>query len=96
MSSRMSGSGREAPPNVWECLQTTPGHPVGPPDHSLTCPGNVLIPYRMFGRTSRVFGRTSRISGSGREALLEVREWSGGPLVCPGVVRRPSWMSRRG
>ena len=45
-------------------------------------------------------------SGSGREALLEVRElsvahpkfrdWSGGPLGGLGVVRRPSRRSRSG
>ena len=27
-----------------------------------------------------------------REALPVVREWSGGPLGCPGVFRRPSRM----
>ena len=30
-----------------------------------------------------------------REALPVVREWSGGPLGCPGVFGRPSWMSGR-
>ena len=33
--------------------------------------------------------------GSGLETLLDVREWSGDPLNCPGVVERPfqmSWM----
>ena len=33
------------------------------------------------------------MSGSCREALSGVREWSGDPPECPGVVRRPSWMS---
>ena len=28
---------------------------------------------------------------SGREALLDVREWSAGPSASPGVVGRPSW-----
>ena len=32
------------------------------------------------------------MSGSGREALSEVREWSGGPLGGPGVVGRLSRM----
>ena len=32
------------------------------------------------------------ISGSGRETLPNVREWSGGPAGCPGVVERPSQM----
>ena len=30
------------------------------------------------------------MSGSDREALPVVREWSGGPLGCPGAFRRPS------
>ena len=38
----------------------------------------------------------SRISGSGREALSNVKKWSGGSLGCPGVVGRPSWMIERG
>ena len=33
------------------------------------------------------------MSGSGRESLSDVREWSGGPPRCPEVVRRPSRMS---
>ena len=33
------------------------------------------------------------MSGSGLEALMDVREWSGGPHGCPGVVGRPSQMS---
>ena len=46
------------------------------------------------------------MSGSGREALPEVREWSmgtpgcpgvvGGPLGCPGVVGGASRMSESG
>ena len=38
--------------------------------------------------------------GSGREtlsnvrkALLDIQEWSVGSPGCPGVVRRPSWLS---
>ena len=30
------------------------------------------------------------MTGSDREALPEVREWSGSPPGCPGVVGRPS------
>ena len=30
------------------------------------------------------------MSGSGHEALPDVREWSGVPPGCPGVVVRPS------
>ena len=36
------------------------------------------------------------MSGSGREALPDVREWSGGPPGCPGVVGRPTRMSGSG
>ena len=41
-------------------------------------------------------GRPSRMSWSGWEALSYVREWSGGPPGCPGVVKRPSRMSGSG
>ena len=34
-----------------------------------------------------------RMSGSGREALPDVREWSVGPPGCLRVVWRPTWMS---
>ena len=43
-----------------------------------------------------------RMSGSSRETLLDVRQWSGiphgcpgGPLGCLGALGRPSWMSGR-
>ena len=36
------------------------------------------------------------MSGSGREALSNVRDWSGVPPGCPGVVERPSGMSENG
>ena len=38
------------------------------------------------------------MSGSGREAFLDVRKCSGGPPVCPVVLRchsRMSWSSRK-
>ena len=42
------------------------------------------------------------MSESGQEALPDVREWSvnptgclGSPRGCPGVFRRPTWMSGR-
>ena len=38
----------------------------------------------------------SRVVGSGREALLYVRYWSGGTPRCPGVVRNPSRMTESG
>ena len=36
------------------------------------------------------------MSGSGRQAVTDVREWSGGPPRCAGVVGIPSWMSGSG
>ena len=36
------------------------------------------------------------MSGSGREALLEVWEWSGRPRGCPGVVGWPFRLSGSG
>ena len=36
------------------------------------------------------------MSGSGRLALLNVREWSRGPPGCMAVVGKPSQMSRSG
>ena len=36
------------------------------------------------------------MSGSSREAFSEFREWSEGPPECPGVVERPSRISRSG
>ena len=36
------------------------------------------------------------MSGSGRDALGDVREWSGDPPGCPGVVGRHSRMSGSG
>ena len=41
-------------------------------------------------------GRPSRISANGQEALSNIREWSGGPTGCPGVVGRPSLLSWSG
>ena len=36
------------------------------------------------------------MSGSGRESLPDVLEWSGGPPGCPGVVGKTSRMSGSG
>ena len=41
-------------------------------------------------------GRPCQIFRIGREVLLEVREWSGGPVRCPEVVGRPSRVSGSG
>ena len=70
----MSGSGHQAIPVVREwsgdhpkCLLVV-GRPPG-------CPGVVEMPSRMFIR-----GReATRMSGSNREVLPVVREWSVGP-----------------
>ena len=40
-----------------------------------------------------MIGRPSQMSGSGWEALPDVREWSGGPPGYPGVVAKLSRMS---
>ena len=36
------------------------------------------------------------MSGSGREDLPDVREWSRGPPGCPGVIGRPTQMFASG
>ena len=36
------------------------------------------------------------MSGSGRESLPDVREWSGGPIRSPGMVGGPYQMSGSG
>ena len=40
--------------------------------------------------------KPSQMSGSDREALPEVQEWSEDPSGCPGVVGRPSRISKSG
>ena len=53
------------------------------------CPGVV-------GKTSWMSGRPSQMSGSGREAVPDVREWSKDYLECLRVVKRPTQMSKSG
>ena len=36
------------------------------------------------------------MSGSGQQALPDVRQWSGDPSDCLGLVGKPSRMSRSG
>ena len=58
------------------------------------------------GRPSEMYGSSwealrmsrwpSRMSRSGWETLTDVREWSGGPPGCPGVIGRSSLMSGSG
>ena len=75
----MSGSVREALPDVWELSKAYldvlewSGDPLG-------CPGVVGLPSQMFG--------------SGCESLPDVREWSGDPPGCPGVVGSPTGCPR--
>ena len=45
---------------------------------------------------SEVVRRPSWMSGSGQEAVLDVREWSGDVPELPGVVGRPYRMSGSG
>ena len=82
--SRMSDKGREALPNVRELSVGLPGTFRGQPRG----PEMVRTHSRMFerGRAALPYVR------EWWEALLDVWEWSGGPLGCPGVVRRPSQM----
>ena len=44
----------------------------------------------------KVVERPSRMTGSGREALSDIREWSEVPSGCQGVVGRPSRISWSG
>ena len=77
----MSGSGREALPNVREAILPDIREAILPdirealPDVQLLSEGPLKCP--------RVIGRSSRMSGSGWEALPDVREWSGGLPGCP-------------
>ena len=128
--SRMSGSGREALPNVRKWSRGLPGSPrlvempswmsgsgrevvgSGPPRCPVVpersggpsgCLGVVGRPYRMSESHFRMTGSGQlalldvetvfRMSESGLDALPEVREWSGDPPECPGVIGRPSRMS---
>ena len=82
MPSRMSGSFREAFPDVRECWE-------GPP----VCLVVVGRPSRISGRPTWMSWRPSFIYGRGREALSYVREWVRGPPECLGVFGRHSRMS---
>ena len=71
----MSGSGREALPDVWEESRYPPECLAGLPG----CP-------RVLGGTPKcleVVWRPSRMSGSGRECISNVWEWLGDPPSCP-------------
>ena len=76
----MYRSGREALPNVREWSGGAPGSPgmvertswmFGWSGRSSGSPGEVRVPQEFAG----VVGKPSRMSGSGWEALLDVRQW---------------------
>ena len=78
MPSRMSGSDRDALPDVRQLS----GGPLDFREWSgdfPKCPVVVGWLSWMFGSG----GRPLRIFGSGREALPDVQEWSEGPPKCP-------------
>ena len=87
----MSGSGRETLLDVQKLLGV-----------HLRYPGVVGRSSRMSGCGRQTLGdfgsgrEASRLSGSGWEALTDVRDWSGSPRGCPGVVGRQSRMSGSG
>ena len=78
----MSGSGREAIPDV---RMLSGGHPESPGD-----PTDIPEWSGGYLGCPRVVGRPSRMSGSGREILTNIRKWSRVPPRYPGVVGRPS------
>ena len=84
--------------DVWEWSGESPSCPGWAGDPSECPEGPPKYP--------EVVSSPSRMSGSGREALSDVRECSGDRHRCPGVVKRLSqmygsgrktpWMSRSG
>ena len=98
---RMSVCGWEALPDVQGWSGGPPEYPGEPPDVCVClggfpgCPGVVGRQFRISGSgwaasgCPCVVGSTSQISGSCREALPDVRQWSGTPPGYPGVVGRP-------
>ena len=67
----MSGSGREALPDVWQCLGGLP---------------RILAVVRMPSQMTRSGGLVFQSSRGGWEALPDACEWSGFPSGCPEVV----------
>ena len=96
--SRMCGTGRESIPEVLKWS----GDPFGGPEVVVDPPGGVELVGRP-SRRSRSGRRQSRRSGTSKETLPEVRNWSrdppgglevvGDPLGGPDVVGIPSWRS---
>ena len=92
MPSRMSGSGRDALPDVRQLSRGPTG-----------CPAVVGTPSRLSGSGREALPNVREWSGCppGCQgvvgvALPEVREWSGGLPGCSGVVGRTSRMSGSG
>ena len=71
----MTGSSRNALPDVWEWS----GGPPRCPSCWKALPG-VRECSKGPPRRAEVVGRPSRMSGSGRVADPDVQEWSGGPF----------------
>ena len=94
----MIGSDREALPDDWEWSETLPNVRKALMDIQERLDGHPRSA-GVVGRHSRMFlraGRPSRMSRSVWEALLDVREWSGGLPGFPEVFGRPSRMSECG
>ena len=83
----MSGSGREALPHVQEWSGDAPNM-TGSGREATECPGLVGKPPRCPGLVQR----SSSMSRSGRQALLDDREWSRPSPGCPSVIEGPSRM----
>ena len=84
----MTESGWETLPDVpewWEAILDVRQYSGGPPG----CPG-------ARPGCLGVVKRPSQMSGSGLDALPDVREWSRVYPECPGVVGRPSQLSVSG
>ena len=94
----MSGSGREAIPDVQELSEDPlgcPGVVGGLPE----CPGVVGSPSLMSKGCREALMEVleaPRMFGSGREALTNIRGMSGGPPECPEVFESHSRMSGSG
>ena len=96
--SRMSRSGWEALPDVLKWSGDPPGR-RRVVEKPFRMSGSGERPSRMSERLAQCPGvveKASWMSGSSRETLPDVREWSGDHPGCPGVVWRPSRMSESG
>ena len=84
--SQTSGWASQPYPNFWVGFPTHPKPSGGHPG-----------PARTSGWVSHPHSQESHLQvQKGREALLEVREWFGGPFGGPGGVGRPTQWFERG